>query len=152
MKSLLPLIVYGAIVFCFGIVLTVLTWPYALAPAEVNKQYPVACEIILIFVSIGQLISIIVTVLFNKCTLTGHDHLIILAIIIYLIMLFPCGAGQLIVVVLMIINAETNSDGGVGGIIAALTVIYMLASSVYHIIVFIWFYRKVKQCENENDY
>jgi len=140
------LIIYGAILFCFGIVLTALTWSYALATAEVNKQYPIACGIIFIIVFIGQLITIIVITLFSRCITKIRDCcLSILAIIIYLIIWFSCGAGQLIVVVLMIINTEANSDGGAkayGAIIAALTVIYMFASSVYHTIVFIWFYHK----------
>jgi len=153
MQSLRSLIVYGVILFCFDIVLIALTWPYALDTAEVDKQYPVACGIILIIVCIGQLISIIVITLFEDCIKEIEDCCFwILAIIIYPIIWFSCGAGQLIIVVLMIINAETNSDGGVkayGAIITALTMIYMFASSVYHTIVFIWFYHKSQQVENE---
>jgi len=153
MENLRLLIIYGVILFCCGIVLTVLTWPYALAAAEVDKQYPVACGIIFIIVFTGQLISIIVTSLFSRCIEEiGSCCFWILAVIIYLIIWFSCGAGQLIVVVLMIINAETNSDAGAktyGAIIAAITVIYMFASSVYHTIVFIWFYHRSNQVENK---
>ena len=151
MENLKYLIAFGVILFCGGIALTVLTWPYALATTEVDEQYPIACGIILIAVFIGQLISIIVTSLFRGCLKEikkqkiKHHYLLILAAIIYLIIWFSCGAGQLIVIVLMIIYTEANSDGGAklyGATIIILTMIYMFASSVYHIIVFIWFYHR----------
>ena len=68
-----------------------------------------------------------------------------LVVIFYLVIWFSCGAGQLVIVVLMIINVDANDDGGVkayGAIIIALTIIYMFASSVYSTVVFIWFYHK----------
>jgi len=76
----------------------------------------------------------------------------ILAAIIHTITWFSCGTGQAVVLALMIINTEANSDAGpeaYGAIIAALTAIYMFASSVYHTIIFIWFYHKSQQGEND---
>ena len=66
----------------------------------------------------------------------------ILAAIIHTITWFSCGTGQAVVLALMIINTEANSDAG-------LTAIYMFASSVYHTIIFIWFYHKSQQGEND---
>lgn len=149
MEILCPLIVYGAILFCTGLVLTVLTWPYALVVVEIDQSYSVASGIIFITIFTGQLMSIIATSLFSRCIeIIESLFLWFLIIVFYLIIWFSCGAGQLIVVVLMIINVETNSDPGVkayGAIIIILTIIYMIASSVYSTVVFIWFYHKYRK-------
>ena len=149
MKHLKLLILFGAILFCSGLVLTILTWPYALAVVEIDKAYAVASGIIFIIIFTGQLMSIIAKSMFSQCIeAIGKASFCFLAIIFYLIIWFSCGAGQLIVVILMIINVETNTDSGVkayGAIIIVLTIIYMFASSVYSTVVFIWFYHKWNQ-------
>ena len=90
--------------------------------------------------------SIIATSLFSQCIETiGNASLCFLTFIFYPVIWFSCGAGQLVVVVLMIINVEMNSDSGVkayGAVIITLTIIYMFASSVYSTVLFIWFYHK----------
>ena len=195
------LITFGAILFCSGFVLTILTWPYALDIVEVDMEYAVASGIIFIIIFTGQLMSVIATAMFSHCieefekstkntstnntvidnpsanntpneNASGNNALAkntpnkkntsteeksiwkkigffhFLIVIIYLVIWFSCGAGQLVIVVLMVINVEVNDDVGVkayGGTIIALTVIYMFASSVYSTVVFIWFYHKWKQ-------
>ena len=149
MKHLKLLILFGAILFCSGLVLTILTWPYALAVVEIDKAYAVASGIIFIVIFTGQLMSIIATSMFSQCIeAIGKASFCFLTVIFYLIIWFSCGAGQLIVVILMIINVETNTDSGVkayGAVIIVLTIIYMFASSVYSTVVFIWFYHKWNQ-------
>ena len=149
MKNLKLLTLYGAILFCSGLVLTALTWPYALAVVEVEKAYPIACGIIFIIIFTGQLMSLVALSMFERCIETiGKPLLCFLTVVFYLIIWFSCGAGQLIVVALMVINVEENSDIGVeayGAIIIAVTIVYMLASSFYSTIVFIWFFHKWKQ-------
>ena len=146
MENLRILITFGAILFCSGLILTVLTWPYALAVVEIDKAYPVASGIIFILIFTGQLLSIIASSMFSRCIeAVGTVFFGFLIVTFYLIIWFACGAGQLVVIVLMIINVVTNSDSGVkayGAVIIALTIIYMFASSVYSTILFIWFYHK----------
>ena len=76
----------------------------------------------------------------------SHKYFFIFLIVVfYLVIWFSCGAGQLVIVVLMIINVDANDDVGVkayGAIIIVLTIVYMFASSVYSTVVFIWFYHK----------
>ena len=191
------LITFGAILFCSGFVLTILTWPYALDVVEVDVEYAIASGIIFIAIFTGQLMSVIATAMFSQCieefekstkntpttntvidnpsanntpneNASGNNALTkniptsteeksiwkkiyfcrFLIVIIYLVIWFSCGAGQLVIVVLMIINVEVNDDVGVkayGGTIIALTVVYMFASSVYSTVVFIWFYHEWKQ-------
>ena len=149
MQRLKLLILFGAILFCSGMILTILTWPYALAVVEIDKAYAVASGIIFVIIFTGQLLSIIATSMFSRCIeAIGKALFCFLAIIFYLIIWFSCGAGQLVVVVLLIINVEMNTDSGVkayGAIIIVLTIIYMFASSVYSTVVFIWFYHKWNQ-------
>ena len=152
MQRLKLLILFGAILFGSGMILTILMWPYALAIVEIDKAYAVASGIIFVIIFTGQLLSIIATSLFSRCIeAIGKVPFWFLAIIFYLVIWFSCGAGQLIVVVLLIINVETNTDSGVkayGAIIIVLTIIYMFASSVYSTVVFIWFYHKWNQGKN----
>ena len=144
MENLKYIILFGTILFCSGLVLTVLTWPYALAVVEIDEAYPVACGIIFILVFTGQLMSIIASSMFSDCIEDiGSKFFGFLIVTFYFIIWFACGAGQLVVIVLMIINVVTNPDSGVkayGAVIIALTIIYMFASSVYSTILFIWFY------------
>lgn len=155
MQHLRFLILFGAILFCCGLTLTVMTWPYALAVVEVDTTYAVASGIIFIIIFTGQLMSIIATSMFSRC-IEGIERMILfwfLAVIFYVIIWFSCGAGQLIVVILMIINVDMNSDPGTkayGAIIIAFTMIYMFASSVYSTVVFIWFYHKWNQTEQKD--
>lgn len=144
MENLTKLIVYGFILFGSGLVLTVLTWPYALATVEVDKSYAVASGIIFILIFTGQLISIIIIAMLSKFIEECKEgcRIWFLATIFYFIIWFSCGAGQLIIVVLLIINAEANSDTGVeayAGVIIALNIVYMFASSVYSTIIFVCF-------------
>ena len=149
MEHLKYLIAFGGILFLSGFILTILTWPYALAVVEVDRAYPVTSGIIFIVIFTGQLISIVATSLFARCVAEfGKKFLWFLIVIFYIVIWFSCGAGQLVVVVLMVINVEMHNDDGVkayGAVIIALTVIYMFASSVYSTVVFIWFYHKWKQ-------
>ena len=153
MKNLKLLITYGAILFCSGVVLTILTWPYALAVVEVDTVYAVTSGIIFIGIFTGQLMSIVATSMFSRCVeAIGKKLLYFLIVVFYLVIWFSCGAGQLVIVVLMIINVDANDDGGVktyGAIIIVLTIVYMFASSVYSTVVFIWFYHKWKQGERK---
>ena len=155
MEHLKHLIAFGGILFLSGLVLTILTWPYALAVVEVDMAYPIASGIIFIGIFTGQLMSIIATFMcfrgieaFTCEVAFGKMFLLFLIVIFYLVIWFSCGAGQLVVVVLMIINVEVNDDLDVktyGGIIIALTIVYMFASFVYSTVVFIWFYHKWRQ-------
>ena len=181
MKNLKLLVTYGAILFCSGVVLTILTWPYALSVVEVDTAYAVTSGIVFIAIFTGQLMSIVATSMFSRCieednkptenTLktkhyypenTSHNRnntstksesifqsykcfFVFLIVVFYLVIWFSCGAGQLVIVVLMIINVDANDDGGVkayGAVIIALTIVYMIASFVYSTVVFIWFYHK----------
>ena len=153
MKRLKLLIVFGAILFCSGLVLTILMWPYALAMVEKDKAYAVASGIIFVIIFTGQLLSILATSMYSQCIeAIGKALFCFLIVTFYLIIWFSCGAGQLIVVILMIIDVETNDDSGVkayGAIIIILTIIYMFASSVYSTVVFIWFYHKWSQLQRK---
>ena len=154
MKNLKLLTLYGVILFCSGLILTILIWPYALAVVEADKAYPIASGIIFIIIFTGQLMSIVAISMFERCIETiGKVLLCLLTVIFYLIIWFSCGAGQLIVVVLMVINVDENLDTGAkayGAIIVAVTIVYMLASSFYSTIVFIWFFHKWKQTSDSS--
>ena len=150
MDYLKYLVAFGGILFFSGFILTIVTWPYALAVVEVDRAYPITSGIIFIGIFTGQLMSVVATSLFARCvTEFGKELLWFLIVTFYIVIWFSCGAGQLVVVVLMVINVEMNNDdvGGkvYGGLIIALTVVHMFASSVYSTVVFIWFYHKWKQ-------
>lgn len=126
--------VYGAILVASGFILGVLLLPYALDVVEADRTYPMACEFILVVIILGQLFSICVT----SCSPHSDDWIICNLFVYYPILWFCCGAGQLIIVVLMIINAIENSDAGVkgyGGVIISGTILYMCASFVYYSII-----------------
>ena len=148
MKILKWLLLYGSILVISGLGLDVLAWPYALDTAETDTAYPVACGIILIIIIIGQLTTMIVTSVFSRCKEECEVCWGVFIFIYYPIVWFSCGAGQMIVVVLMVINAVENSDTGVkvyGGFIIALSILYAFASSVYSTVVCIWFYHKFQR-------
>ena len=158
-----PLIVYGICLLISGIVFTVLIWPFALvSDHEANRSYSMGSAIIYVFIVFGQLITLTFVALLalckKSCACDDDDDdddnnnnwkcyclSCIPLIFLYYTIVFSCGAGQLVVVVLMSIDTGLNTATNVkvyGGFITAFTAIYMLLSFIYSTLVFTWSYHK----------
>lgn len=159
LKKSKRLLFYGFSFLTCGIILTVLTLIFTLDFDKANRGYSLASAIICALIVFGQLITMTTVTsfaLYKRSYADDDDddkyHFCYWFSIqfLYFIILFSYGAGQLVVVVLMSIDAGMNTATNVrifGGFIAAFTVIYMLISFIYSAVI-IKFYRIIKWNED----